>query len=383
MKKQVKKLESQIKLKLKDINIGDRYRSNMGDIENLALSIDVNGLVYPIIVSLGEAGRYDLIEGERRIAAVKLLGWTSIDCILMDKLSRLRKKELEIIMCVQRKQLDFAEEARAVRDLVEQRRAEAMRGGLARASSTIRNKDVAMELNMADSRLSECLKIATAIDEHPELETECKSRTECLRRIRKQDFYVPDGGYFQSQYEENFLHMETKDCLETVGDKLVDLILLDIDTYDKEIRDLCFKKLKLAGQMIIFSPFRELLTWMDKLEDVGMHSSRKPHIWTIKDSGDYANYIWAGKNRRSSIRPIPPVINAERPDTRLSPRARPTSLITTLVKSCTDKHSFVVVPYCEDIETVRVCVEIGRNIKAACPNKMLREKLILSVTETN
>ena len=58
-----------------DIIVGERNRSDMGDIEGLAASIDDIGLLNPITVD--EGGR--LLAGGRRLAACKLLGWEHVE----------------------------------------------------------------------------------------------------------------------------------------------------------------------------------------------------------------------------------------------------------------------------------------------------------------
>jgi ParB family chromosome partitioning protein len=57
-----------------DIKIGERIRKDMGDIAGLAESIEDIGLLYPIIVT----PEGELLCGERRLRACKLLGWTEI-----------------------------------------------------------------------------------------------------------------------------------------------------------------------------------------------------------------------------------------------------------------------------------------------------------------
>jgi ParB family transcriptional regulator, chromosome partitioning protein len=61
-------------MRYEDIIIKDRYRKDMGDLEKLAESIAENGLLYPPIVDAGAV----LIDGERRIRAMLLLGWDDI-----------------------------------------------------------------------------------------------------------------------------------------------------------------------------------------------------------------------------------------------------------------------------------------------------------------
>jgi ParB family chromosome partitioning protein len=58
-----------------DITIGERHRSDLGDIEGLAASIADIGLLNPITVD--ERGQ--LLAGARRLAACKLLGLEQVE----------------------------------------------------------------------------------------------------------------------------------------------------------------------------------------------------------------------------------------------------------------------------------------------------------------
>jgi ParB-like chromosome segregation protein Spo0J len=56
------------------IHIGERARKDMGDIDALAASIKVHGLIHPPAVQPDGT----LIAGQRRILACQQLGWTQI-----------------------------------------------------------------------------------------------------------------------------------------------------------------------------------------------------------------------------------------------------------------------------------------------------------------
>lgn len=56
------------------IRVGDRIRTDMGDISELARSIKEIGLLHPVVVTTN----LDLIAGGRRLEAVRSLGWTSV-----------------------------------------------------------------------------------------------------------------------------------------------------------------------------------------------------------------------------------------------------------------------------------------------------------------
>ena len=72
-------------LPISDIVIENRYRKEFGDIEGLANDINKIGLIVSITVKKDPiTGKYILVDGQRRILAVQRLGWTEIDCYLID-----------------------------------------------------------------------------------------------------------------------------------------------------------------------------------------------------------------------------------------------------------------------------------------------------------
>lgn len=63
---------------LTDILIGDRGRKNYGDLSGIKTSIATIGSIHPITLSLRPDGKYDLVAGGRRFAAMKELGTTEL-----------------------------------------------------------------------------------------------------------------------------------------------------------------------------------------------------------------------------------------------------------------------------------------------------------------
>lgn len=91
----------------------------------LADSIRLHGILQPLCVrkpvSVGEVsdygGVYELISGERRLRAAKLLGLAEVPCIIVEADS-LRSAELAIIENLQREDLNIFEEAGAIAALI-------------------------------------------------------------------------------------------------------------------------------------------------------------------------------------------------------------------------------------------------------------------------
>ena len=94
-----------------------RVRFDYNELEGLACSIRSNGLLQPINVRTLENGDFELISGERRLRAARMIGMTKIPCIVMN-VSDQQSALFAIIENVQRENLDFFEEAIAIERLM-------------------------------------------------------------------------------------------------------------------------------------------------------------------------------------------------------------------------------------------------------------------------
>jgi ParB family chromosome partitioning protein len=81
-------------------------------LKELARSIQVQGVIQPIVVRPGVDGRYLLILGERRLRASKLAGKTTIPAIVK-RVSEQQAAEMTIVENLQRQDLDCLEQAEA------------------------------------------------------------------------------------------------------------------------------------------------------------------------------------------------------------------------------------------------------------------------------
>lgn len=69
-----------MKVKCNEIKIGERVRQDLGDIDSLANSINIHGLLQPIGITKDN----ELVFGERRLAACKALEHEEIEVIVID-----------------------------------------------------------------------------------------------------------------------------------------------------------------------------------------------------------------------------------------------------------------------------------------------------------
>ena len=85
-------------------------------LEELAKSIEENGLLQPILVREYGNGRYQIIAGERRFRASKIAGLSEIPAIILDRDDR-KVAEISLIENIQRENLNPIEEAMAFKAL--------------------------------------------------------------------------------------------------------------------------------------------------------------------------------------------------------------------------------------------------------------------------
>lgn len=87
-------------------------------LRELANSIKENGIIQPLIVSQ-HGGQYEIIAGERRFQAAKLMGLSKVP-VIVRKVDDQQKLELAIVENIQRHELNSVEEAKAYKKLSEE-----------------------------------------------------------------------------------------------------------------------------------------------------------------------------------------------------------------------------------------------------------------------
>jgi len=98
---------------VKDIKVRKRIRKEMGDLGALAESLKRYGQISPIVISK----RNNLIAGQRRLEAAKLLGWRTINAVISESAGELAHLELELEENIQRRDFSMEEIAAATKDI--------------------------------------------------------------------------------------------------------------------------------------------------------------------------------------------------------------------------------------------------------------------------
>lgn len=117
-----------------------RQRFDEDNLDELAQSIRTYGLLQPVLVRPHEKG-FQLVAGERRLRACKLLGWTRIPAVIRD-VNDSAMAAIALIENLQREDLDFFEEAKGYQRLLDEfgLTQEVLAQRIGKSQSTIANK---------------------------------------------------------------------------------------------------------------------------------------------------------------------------------------------------------------------------------------------------
>ena len=90
-----------MQIRIEDIILRKRIRSDMGDLASMMESLKKYGLMNPIVINRNN----ELIAGHRRLESAKRLGWKVIEVIVLDRQDEIDQLEMEIEENIQRKNL--------------------------------------------------------------------------------------------------------------------------------------------------------------------------------------------------------------------------------------------------------------------------------------
>ena len=154
-----------------------RNRFDEGETAELAASIELHGVLQPIVVRATADGGYELIAGERRLRAARIAGLTHIPAVVRESADG-EQLELALVENLQRQDLNAIEEAAAYRELIDQfalsHEEVARKVGKSRVavSNALRLLDLTPEVReaVADGRITEGHGRALAALTVPELQ---------------------------------------------------------------------------------------------------------------------------------------------------------------------------------------------------------------------
>jgi ParB family transcriptional regulator, chromosome partitioning protein len=95
-----------------------RTEINNDEIKELASSISAQGLLQPILVRQKGNSEFEIISGERRFRALRVLGRNRIPCIVKPKISDREMMEIALVENIQREDLNEIDKANSYQKLI-------------------------------------------------------------------------------------------------------------------------------------------------------------------------------------------------------------------------------------------------------------------------
>lgn len=172
------KVEGHRKDKLKHVDpatiiIGERFREDMGDLEELKDSIKTKGIIQPITIDSNS----NLMAGGRRTQCALDLGLPTIPVIIRDSEDELDLREIELMENIYRKDFTWAERAKLTQKINELFHSKHGNGQWSNAKT-------ADALDRGTASISRDLQLAAALNVIPELGL-CKTADDALKTLKK------------------------------------------------------------------------------------------------------------------------------------------------------------------------------------------------------
>ncbi len=216
-------------------------------LNELAQSISEHGVLHPVIVRKANIG-YELIVGERRLRACKLLGWDSIPAIVRDMTDK-AAAELALIENLQRKDLQLFEEAEGYQRLLDEFELtqEELAKRLGKSQSSIANK--IRLLKLPDS-VREIISREMLSERHSRCMLRLKSEAdqlEILEKVIKNDLNVRET----EELVKRFLEKGSESGEQDRSGQQRKLIVKDVRLFTNSVRQLA-DSLKMSGLEVDF-----------------------------------------------------------------------------------------------------------------------------------
>lgn len=205
-----------MKIPIKDIQIGERQRVDLGDLSDLDSMRDLGQLqavgLRRLAIPPGKPTQWELVFGRRRIAKAVELGWTDIEAKDLGHLSEVDKQEMELIEDIARKDRSWKEKCLAFAKLFRMKQAEKLEIG---ENWTIRM--MSAFTNEPKTNVGYMLRVAEQIHLNPESDlAKSESFTDAVKIVftehekevaaelqKRRDAIPPEQRYFPEPLSSN------------------------------------------------------------------------------------------------------------------------------------------------------------------------------------
>ena len=196
-------------VEIKKIKVGERFRKNLKNIDQLIESIKEKGVVQPITLNKN----LELMAGGRRLHAATEAGLDKIPALIRDTSDELDLREVELIENVFRDDLEWHEEAQLVKRINDLQEEKGGRGSKGRTAEI---------LDKSNSWVTRKLQMASALEAMPELKV-ISAEDKAVKFLKNQEEKIVVNELRRRQekhisevHEDNFLRIASANYI--VGD---------------------------------------------------------------------------------------------------------------------------------------------------------------------
>lgn len=168
------------------IIVGDRFREDYGDLEDLVLSFKKEGIINPLTVRDNEDGTYLLVAGGRRhrAATMAMLEEVPVRCYSKE-LTELDMRSIELMENICRKEMDWLEASKLKKQIhLLQVEIYGEKKSTAPDAPGFSKRDTANLLGVSQASLQYDIKLADAVEMFPEL-SKAKNKNEATKMLQK------------------------------------------------------------------------------------------------------------------------------------------------------------------------------------------------------
>lgn len=165
---------------LSKIIVGERFRVEYKDMDELCESIRTHGLIqYPVLDQDNK-----LVAGGRRLEALRRLGWEHIPVVRKKFLTEIKLREMELEENIQRSDFTWQEEVNLKNEILRLKQEIHGVKGVGRSSIGVSQNDVAKLVGDSPSNFSLDVGLAQAMEVVPEL-ANCKTKDEARKKMKQ------------------------------------------------------------------------------------------------------------------------------------------------------------------------------------------------------
>lgn len=416
------------------IEFGDRARVDYGEMDKLIEAIRARGLIQPLAVKKVYSG-YLLLAGGRRYKACQLINekdkqegkaptFSEIPVrIFPENLDKFEQKSIELMENLERRNLSWTEQVSLVKQIQDLHTQQHGPGVLARAGEGKgwTQKQTAELLNELPSTVSADLKLASAMESHPEL-ARCETKGEAMRKLdsmkeeliraelarrvsnriqsggiesmkkraiggyRIGDFLeavklIPDdsvdGLEVDPPYGVDFTHLRADQS--RLGDGRAETVdgyhEIPVDDYSDFLKSLlsqCYRILKPDCWMIFWFGTKNYPVVASALTEAKWKFNPVPAMWfkcsaagmtaqpNIYLGNAYETFFYAYKGRAElKKKGRANVFEYQPPHTRLHPAEKPLGLMTDILATFFESGSTLLSPFLGSGVTIMAAIELG------------------------